>query len=97
VYVVCCYLHLLNLKPMVFHYLSKQLFRPISDPSPQYPLPILRCPHQVILRVVHTVAPSLCRHTSTVLQTVLPSAASIFHPRSPETGHSNVPSRNRHF
>jgi hypothetical protein len=33
VYVVCCYLHLLNLKPMVFRYPFKQLFRPISPRS----------------------------------------------------------------
>jgi hypothetical protein len=43
----------------------------------------------------HTVTPSLCCHTSTVLQTVLPSAANIFHPPSPETGHSKAPSRKR--
>jgi hypothetical protein len=48
----------------------------------------------VVLRVVHTVTPSLCRHTSTVLQTVLPSAANIF---SPKTGHSNAPSRKALF
>ena len=54
------------------------LHRPSSDLSPKYPLPILRCPYQMILRVVYTVATFLWCHTSTLQQTVLPFRQQAF-------------------
>src|SRR5215472_15779921 len=55
-----------KLKNMMLGNLLKQLLHPLPNRPLQHPLAILRRPHQMIPRVVHTVAGSLDRHATTV-------------------------------
>ena len=55
-------LHRVYLKFMMLCDFSKYLLYSFLYFSPQYPLPVFRCPHQMIFRIIHCMACSLQYH-----------------------------------
>jgi len=52
------------------------------DLSSKYPFPILGCPHQMVLRIIYTVAGSSCNQPLLYI-ILLPTAATILIPAPP--------------
>src|SRR4030043_1526332 len=62
VYMVFYYFHGVNLKPMICGYLLKHPLRFLPNITSQNPLPVLRSPYQMILRVISRMTGSLHLH-----------------------------------
>src|SRR3974390_1521777 len=88
VHMVLSYFHRIYRISMVHGYFFKYLLYPILYVSSEYPFPILRCPDQMIFRVIYGMRRSLDHHVLFIAQSPLPTAGKLFIPVH-RTGYSS--------
>ncbi len=88
VHMIFSYLHCINLKIMILRYLMKYSPYSFSYISTKNPLPILRCPYQMIFCVVYCMWCSFQCHVLNIAHLSLPSAGKLFIPVH-RTGYSS--------
>lgn len=74
------YFHRINLKLIGYRNLLKYTLYSILYISPQNPLPILRCPYQMIFRVIYRMTCSSQYHAVYIAYSHLPPAGKLFIP-----------------
>jgi len=88
VYMIRGNFHCVNLKSMIQRHFLKYTLHTLLDVSTKYPLPILRCPYQMIFRVIYSMCRSFHSHVQFITHLPLPSAGKLFIPAH-RTGYSS--------
>ena len=88
VHVIVSYFHRVYLETVGICYLLENLLHALSYVSTKYPLPILRCPYQMIFRIIHRMGCSLESHALNITYFSLPTAGKLFIPVH-RTGYSS--------
>src|SRR5271157_2290939 len=88
VHVIVSYFHHVYLETVGICYLLENLLHALAYVSTKYPFPILRCPYQMIFRIIHRMGCSLESHALNISYYSLPAAGKLFIPVH-RTGYSS--------